>query len=578
MKNYLQDRCLTLKIRNVIIFFVFLALLVSPVPASAQDDFGIPLVEGTSLDIGNGYYFNVLDVDPYYGQVRFSVTYNGFDQLNSAYNEYSSFYYDDSYLTLSFDIVDIITEFDTDYVIISNIYSYSITDPTGSIVISTAPDVDVYMDGDYVGMAGTYSENSLWIYGIQEGYHEIVLESEGYYSISKSIYVSPGETDYYSWTLESLIWDDGSYDDSYNDPDMDLLYGILGLISLFFLISIPLVFLLIIILFLRRKKSKAKSSDISLNDKTQAQTQIDKEILITAEMIQQQDAISVKSALEYKGAFIHYKVKVENPSTEPIGDIKVMIFVPDVFLLKEKEKSISMLEPGEGKTVTFELRPTGECGDCVVSGNITYYDYGTKKRSQMDVKNKMISIVCPVLSSREIDENAWRKAVNEMMIVEEDAKDLEVPAQNLFDIVTRLLKDMNLYMIKPEITSTPQLFTGVARFFAEGVAGMRYAAYVEVVGSRKSRLILKAWAEKEEALTGYYHKMLEEIEKRIDIKIFINDGVTQYHISTTTIQDSVLQRSNVETDMDAGGRRCPNCGRAVEKGEKFCMECGGRLD
>ena len=48
---------------------------------------------------------------------------------------------------------------------------------------------------------------------------------------SGSIYVSPGETDYYSWT------DDGSY----NDPEMDLLYGILGLITLLFLISIPLV-------------------------------------------------------------------------------------------------------------------------------------------------------------------------------------------------------------------------------------------------------------------------------------------------------------------------------------------------
>lgn len=565
-------------IRKIISLFVFLALLVSIGPTSAQTDYGVSLIEGEFIEIADGYSLNILDIEPYYGQVSFSLTYNGIDQLNYAYNEYSSFYYDDSYLTLSFDIVDTITEFDTDYVIISNIYFYSSIDPTGSIVISTDPVVDVYMDEYYVGMAGTYSENSLWIYGIQEGYHEIVLESEGYYSVSKSIYVSPGETDYYSWTLESLIWDDGSYDDSYTDPDMDLLYGIMGLITLLFLISIPLVFLLIIILFLRRKKSKAKSSDSSPKDKTQTQTQIDKEIPVTAEMFQKEDAISVKSALEYKGAFIHYKIKVGNPSTEPIGDIKVMIFVPDVFMLKEKEKSISMLEPGEGKTVTFELRPTGECGDCVISGNITYYDYGTKKRSQMDVKNKMVSIVCPVLSSRDINENAWRKAVNEMMIVEEDAKDLEVPAQNLFDIVTRVLKDMNLYMIEPEIISTPQLFTGVARFFAEGVAGMRYAAYVEVVGSRKSRLILKAWAEKEEALTGYYHKMLEEIEKRTDIKIFINDGVTQYHISTTTIQDSVLQRSNVETDMDAGGRRCPNCGRAVESGEKFCMDCGGRLD
>ena len=568
-----------MKIRNVIIFFVFLALLVSPGPASAQDDFGITLMEGTSLDIGNGYYFNVLDVDPYYSEARFQVTYNGIEQMNYVYDTYSSFYYDDDYLILSFDITDTVTESGTNNVIISNVYLYSWEKPTGSVVIATFPsNVDVYFDEYYIGTAGAYYTNSLWIYDIQEGYHDITLESEGYYSNSESLYVSPGETNYYYWELESSIWDDGSYD---TDPELDFLYGIIGLLTLLFLIIVPLVILLVIIILLRRKKHKEKPSDISKKYDTEIKPDIDNktpQAPATSKMVQQQDAISVKSALEYKGAFIHYKIKVGNPSTEPIGDIKVMIFVPDVFMLKEKEKSISMLEPGEGKTVTFELRPTGECGDCVISGNITYYDYGTKKRSQMDVKNKMVSIVCPVLSSREIDENAWRKAVNEMMIVEEDAKDLEVPAQNLFDIVTRVLKDMNLYMIEPKIISTPQLFTGVARFFAEGVAGMRYAAYVEVVGSRKSRLILKAWAEKEEALTGYYHKMLEEIEKRTDIEIFINDGVTQYHISTTTIQDSVLQRSNVETDMDAGGRRCPNCGRAVESGEKFCMDCGGRLD
>lgn len=566
-------------LKNIISFVIFITLLVSPGPASAQDDFGIPLMEGTSLDLGNGYYFNVLDVEPYYDQARFQVTYNGVEQMNYAYDIYSSFYYDDDYLILSFDVTDTVTESGTDYVIISNIYLYSWDNPTGSIVIATFPSsVDVYFDEYYMGVAGAYSTDSLWIYDIQEGYHDIRLEREGYYSNSHSVYVSPGETSYYYWELESSAWDNGGSD---TDPDLDLLYGLLGLMGLFIIFFVPLAILLFIIVLLRRKKHKEKPSDTSKKDESPAQPVTGAKIPPTpefAEAILQQEAISIKSAMEYKGAFIHYKVKVENPSAEPIGDIKVTIFVPDVFLLKEKEKSISMLEPGEGKTVTFELRPTGECGDCVVSGNITYYDYGTKKRSHMDIKNKMVSIVCPVLSSREIDENAWRRAVSEMMVVEEDAKDLEVPAQNLFDIVTRVLKDMNLYMIEPEITSTPQLFTGVARFFAEGVAGLQYAAYVEVVGSRKSRLILKAWAEKEEALTGYYHKMLEEIEKRTDVKIFIDDSVTHYNISTTTIQDSVLQRSNVETGMDAGERSCPNCGRAVEKGEKFCMECGERLD
>ncbi|MCZ7361141.1 MAG: hypothetical protein O8C55_13810 [Candidatus Methanoperedens sp.] len=52
-----------------------------------------------------------------------------------------------------------------------------------------------------------------------------------------------------------------------------------------------------------------------------------------------------------------------------------------------------------------------------------------------------------------------------------------------------------------------------------------------VGGARKSRLILKEWAEKEEALTGFYQRLLDGIEKRIDIKIFIDDSIVQMHIA-----------------------------------------------
>ncbi|MCX9074327.1 MAG: hypothetical protein OIN88_06660 [Candidatus Methanoperedens sp.] len=48
-------------------------------------------------------------------------------------------------------------------------------------------------------------------------------------------------------------------------------------------------------------------------------------------------------------------------------------------------------------------------------------------------------------------------------------------------------------------------------------------------GARKSRLILKEWAEKEEALIGFYQRLLDGIEKRIDIKIFIDDSIVQMH-------------------------------------------------
>jgi len=136
-----------------------------------------------------------------------------------------------------------------------------------------------------------------------------------------------------------------------------------------------------------------------------------------------------------------------------------------------------------------------------------------------------------------------------------------------------------MFMLKPEITSTPSLFNGLAMFYAEGVTGYRYAAYMEVVGgARKSRMILKVWAEKEEALIGFYHRILDDIEKRIDVKIFIDDAIVQQHIHIgdkigTQVKDSVVQRSNI----GAGEKKCPECGREVEANEKFCNECGVRL-
>lgn len=292
---------------------------------------------------------------------------------------------------------------------------------------------------------------------------------------------------------------------------------------------------------------------------------------------EEKGTIDVKSAYEYKGAKIYYKIKVENNTSETIGDIKVHLFVPDVFLLKEKGKTLSMLEPKESKTVTFEIRPTGECGDCNVSGKVEYYDYSTKGRQMQDIETKSLSVICPVLKRKEIDLKQWEQITDELIKAEENINELSVPAENLFNITSRVIKDSGMFMLKPEITSNPQLFNGIANFYAEGVTGLRYAAYIEVVGgARKSRMILKIWAEKEEALTGFYHRILDEIEKRIDVKIFIDDAIVQQHIHIgdkigMQVKDSVVQRSNI------GARKCPKCGREVEANEKFCLECGARL-
>jgi hypothetical protein len=152
---------------------------------------------------------------------------------------------------------------------------------------------------------------------------------------------------------------------------------------------------------------------------------------------------------------------------------------------------------------------------------------------------------------------------------------------------------MHMYMQEPEITQSQQLFNGVTRFYGEGVQGLKYAVQIEVVGgAKKSKLILKAWAEKEDALTGFYHGILDEIEKRINLKGYIDEPIIQNFITGhyitgqvgkiidvgdksiqigTQVKDALVQRSNI------GANKCPNCGREVEANEKFCLECGAKL-
>ncbi len=356
---------------------------------------------------------------------------------------------------------------------------------------------------------------------------------------------------------------------------------------LFRIIPLPLlglgyaVFLIIGIMRLR-KKDESTQKDVSRSnapiEKPLPSQIIEKSKELSPKKPEEKGKIEIKSAYEYKGAKIYYKIKVQNSTSEAISDIKVHLFVPDVFLIIDKEKAISMLEPKESKTATFEIRPTGECGECFVSGNIEYYDHGAKGRKMLDIDSRSLSVICPVLKRKEIDLKQWEIITDELIKAEENIKELLIPAENLFNITSRAIKDNGMFMLKPEITSTPQLYNGIALFYAEGVTGLRYAAYIEVVGgSRKSRLILKVWAEKDDALTGFYHRILDDIERRIDVKIFIDDNVVQ-HIQIgdrigSQVKDSFVQRSNIGDSR----KKCSECGREVDANEKFCNECGAKL-
>ena len=265
-------------------------------------------------------------------------------------------------MTLSFDIENVFSGISGNVIKISNVYQYVIPINYGTISIYTDPAyVDVYLDGEYQGENTGY----MWIDNINEGYHEVELVKYGYYTIKEDIYVYAGETTYYEKYLEAV--DETAISDDYyvDNAGEDFFVAISGLIFLAEIILVPLFFLLILVLLLRKKKSKKTAPE---SKPQQAAPQSPAPPVPPASQPKSgEESIEVKSAFEYQGAIINYKVKVENHSPEPIGDIRFTLFVPDVFFMKDRERSIPMLEPGEGKTVTFEIRPTGECGERLIN-------------------------------------------------------------------------------------------------------------------------------------------------------------------------------------------------------------------
>lgn len=480
---------------------------------------------------------------------------------------------------------------------------------TGSIIVSSDPSgANVYLDGIYKGTS------PLTIDGVALGDHKIKLTRNGYTDETISIIVKTGTYEKVSKTLKlvpiaatpSVKVDTAPKSETQNAPksaststpsdtstvNNNTIYGI-----------IILLFTVGAIVTKSRKRAK-KSTYSSRNKSSEETSSVKKSDIedswklptVEPEPVQQDPVVApasvqsstipvITSAFGYKGATIQYKIKVENSTSEPIADIKINLYVPDVFLTSESTKSIAMLKPSESKTVTFEIRPTGECGDCEVSGKVVYYDYSSKKTTEVEIPAKSLSIVCPMLKGKEISKPEWHGVISNLVKAEESTKDLDMPARTLFEMTSRIVKDINMHQLEPEMTDSPQLFNGVARFYGEGVKGLKYAAQVEVVGgAKRSRLILKTWAEKEEALTGFYHGLLDQIEKRVHVKGYIDDSIVQnfYHYGDkigTQVKDSIVQRSNIGAggDVDATEKKCSECGTVAEGNGRFFNGCGGKL-
>jgi len=269
--------------------------------------------------------------------------------------------------------------------------------------------------------------------------------------------------------------------------------------------------------------------------------------------------IEIKSAVNYEKANIIFKLKVENNTSKPIAEVRVRPFAPsNLFKADKEERTIGLIQPKQAQTATFKLRPRGECGNVTLQAKVTFYDTGTNKYAELDAKPRETAIVCPMLKYEDIDEHEWRKRVSKMLRVEETTDKIPMDGESLYSMVTDVFQDQNLTSISMNV-DRGRVFRGRAMFWAKGAVaakGLGYAAQIEVIGGElRSKLILKAYANGQDSLVGFYHCLLDEIEKRTSVRDYLDTGVTVQHVygdmvkgGKVDIKDSVLQRSKITTD------------------------------
>jgi len=286
------------------------------------------------------------------------------------------------------------------------------------------------------------------------------------------------------------------------------------------------------------------------NDKTEVhQTSLEKQPTVTSQPI-----IGL-SAINYERASVVYKVKVDNQAPYPLSDVKVKPYFDEhLFVADEDFKRIALLKRGEAKTVTFHLRPKGECGNTNLGGKVTYFDTRTEKHGELELKSRETAVVCPMLKRKEIDEVTWRSSMGDSVGARDEFKDIPMGASNLFSVVSRVLQDLNLFRLKPQVTEDEQLFQGVAMFHAQGVKGLAYGVRVEVIGgSRKATLLLATYAPDEASLIGFSHRVLDEIEKRTDVKDYLTGDIFHIHRGDYVAGDKIEVRDAVVSRSTIGG-------------------------
>ncbi len=108
--------------------------------------------------------------------------------------------------------------------------------------------------------------------------------------------------------------------------------------------------------------------------------------------------IEIKSAYDYIGGEIHYKIAVQNLSESVITDIHLTLVPSAQYEISERVKVITLLKPNESRGVDFSLVPL-TCGKSKIFGSCYFMDAQSNPYT-ITIDPKEIWIKCPLVEPK----------------------------------------------------------------------------------------------------------------------------------------------------------------------------------
>ncbi|MCK4829236.1 hypothetical protein KA005_76640, partial [bacterium] len=184
-----------------------------------------------------------------------------------------------------------------------------------------------------------------------------------------------------------------------------------------------------------------------------------------------------------------------------------------------------------------------------------YYDFGQKKHEEFTTEPVKVSLVCPILNSREITQQQWEYTIGNLVHATETFTGVPMSSAALEAMLSQTLREFNLHPVPPQYVSDSAHEIGTRqRFFAIGVKGTPYAVQLEITGGQgtMSNVTITAWSASPQTLVGFYHGLLDAIEKRVHIrdhlkgKVIIREVEGDYVAGQRVgVEDSVILRSQI---------------------------------